>query len=123
MPLAGLEGAPTEGDPVVEHHVIAELCGFPDDHAHAVVDHGAPPQLRRRMNLNPGHGTGEVREGAGTGAVLTAPQSMGCPVRPDRVPPRGEQCRAERIGSGRVSSALRGDVVSTCARPAVPRPR
>ena len=62
--LALVEGAPTECHPVVDHHVVADLGGLPDDHAHAVVDEEPAAEGRARMDLDPGEESGELRQNA-----------------------------------------------------------
>src|SRR4029453_9963595 len=43
---------PAEGDPVVEHHVVAEDRGLADHDAHAVVDEEASADRGPRMDLH-----------------------------------------------------------------------
>ena len=53
VPLDPLHRAAAEGDPVVEHHVVADLGGLADDDAHAVVDEEPVPDDGTGMDLDP----------------------------------------------------------------------
>ena len=56
-----------EGDALVERHVVADLGGLADHHAHAVIDEEAPTDLRARMDLDAGEEAAEVAHEAARG--------------------------------------------------------
>ncbi len=58
--LAGLEAGAAQRHPLVEGHATADLGGLADHHARAVVDEELRPDLRRRVDLDPGDGAGQV---------------------------------------------------------------
>ena len=67
---------PAQGDPVVDHHVVADLRGLPDDHAHAVVDEEAPADGGPGVDLDPGQeapGLGEQARREARLGVLPQP--------------------------------------------------
>ncbi len=58
--LAALEPGAAQGHPLVERHPVADLGRLADHHAGAVVDEELLADLRRRVDLDPGHGAGQV---------------------------------------------------------------
>src|SRR3954453_4953200 len=49
----------TQGNPVVQHDVVADLGGLTDDHAHAVVHEEPATDAGTGVYLDPRHRTGE----------------------------------------------------------------
>src|SRR3546814_1500524 len=74
-----------EGDALVEGHVVADLRGLADHHAHAVVDEEAAPDGGARMNLDAGQ---QARDGGNPPPdqePAPAPEGVGQPVEDDRL--------------------------------------
>ena len=61
-----------EGDALVERYVIADLGGFADHHAHAMVDEKAPADLSAGMNLDAGEKAADVADEARQGRETPA---------------------------------------------------
>src|SRR5207253_7212587 len=59
--LAFIPAGAAEGHTLVKRDVIADLGGFADHNAHAVVDKEAPTDPGPRMDLDPGQPATEVR--------------------------------------------------------------
>ena len=62
MPLASLFAGAAQRDALVEGHVVADLGGFADDHAHAVIDEEAPADLGAGMDLDSGDPSRDLRQ-------------------------------------------------------------
>ena len=62
--LAALVSRAAECDALVQHAIIADDGGLPDDDSHGVVDEQATPDLRGGMNLDAGEKPGDLRENA-----------------------------------------------------------
>src|SRR5580693_9408091 len=67
MTLSRFLAGSAERHVLIHEHVVADLTGFADDDAHAVIDKKAAPDFRTGMNFNTGHGTGELRGDPGQG--------------------------------------------------------
>ncbi len=52
-------------DVLIHQNVVANLAGFANDDAHAVIDKEAAPDCGSRMNFNSGGGARELRYNAG----------------------------------------------------------
>jgi hypothetical protein len=57
-----LMGGPTEDNTLIDQYIIPDLCCFPDDHAHAMVDEESPADLGSGVNLDPCQEAAEVGE-------------------------------------------------------------
>ena len=77
--LAGIEADAAQGDTLIEGHIVADLGGLADHHAHAVIDEEAPPDPRARVDLDPGHEAADL--GDETGAELPAGRQRQCASR------------------------------------------
>ena len=92
-----------ERDPVVDHHVVADLGGFADHHAHAVVDEEPAPDGRAGMDLDAGEEARELRQHPGGPAQRRLrPQPVGQPVGPDGVQTRVDERVLDVSARGRV---------------------
>lgn len=109
--LDALHRPPAEGDPVVQHHVIPDLGGLPDHHAHAVVDEEAPTDPRPGMDLHPGEGAHPLGEDQGRQLRAPPPQPVGEAMGPDRVQPRRGEQHGEVIGRRGVASVRRREIL------------
>jgi hypothetical protein len=49
-----LMGGPAEDNPLIEQDIITDLCCFPDDHAHTMVDEESSADPGTGVNLDPG---------------------------------------------------------------------
>ena len=65
MALALLITGAAERHALVEQHIVADLGGFPDDHAGAVVDEEPPPDGCARMDLDARKKAAELRNNPG----------------------------------------------------------
>src|SRR6202030_446974 len=62
VPLALLVTCTAQGDVLIEQHVVADHGGFPDYHAHPVIDEKTPADFRARMDLNAGQEARRLRK-------------------------------------------------------------
>ena len=93
---------PTQGHPVIEHAVIADFGGLPDDDAHAVVDEEPSPDGGPGVDFHTAGEPGNLGEGAGQELVPVDPQLMGDPVCPDRVQAGVHDEDLQRATGGRI---------------------
>jgi hypothetical protein len=73
---------------MIEVAVVADLGGFPDHHAHAVINHQPPADFRGRVDLDPGQPAGNMRGEPSQQAQVVLPEPMRQPV-----PHQGMQSR------------------------------
>src|SRR5216683_8422488 len=74
--FTGIPGGATKRDTMVERAVIADLGGFADHHAHAVVDEYAAPYGGPGMDLDSGQPAAPVREPAAQPSRPISPQRV-----------------------------------------------
>ena len=74
-----------EGDTVVEHDTIANLCGFTDDNAHAMVNKEAAADSCAWVDFHAGKEAVNLRQDARGPAQATLPHPVRNAVRPHRV--------------------------------------
>ena len=79
---------PTQNDPLIHQHIIADLRRFADDYTHPVVDEEAPADPCPRVDLNTGEEAIHMREQASSEMKPVPPQEMG-----DAMKPQGVQSR------------------------------
>jgi hypothetical protein len=98
--LALVPGGAAQGNALIEGDVVADLGGFADDDAHAVVDEEAPADPGPRVDLDAGHPAAEIGHQARQPLPAGRPQAVGQPMQPDGVQARitGEdlECVASR---------------------------
>src|SRR5438309_2676903 len=68
-------------DPLKQSHVIADFGRLADDDAHPMADEKAAPDLRGRMDLDPGQPARELGDGAGDERDAPRVQPVRDPVR------------------------------------------
>ena len=76
MALAAMERGAAEGHALIERHVVADLGGLADHHAHAVVDEQAPADLGAGMDLDAGQDPPEMRDEAARAPASRAATAM-----------------------------------------------
>src|SRR5690606_1916706 len=101
-----------EGDAVIEQHVVADLGGLADYHAHPMVDEEPSADLRAGMDLDAGEPARKLRIGAREEAQAPAPQRMRDPMRPHRVQTRVEETDLQPCSGGRIAQARGDDVLA-----------
>ena len=74
-----------QGYPVVQHHTIADVGGFTNDHSHAVVDKKAPTDGGTGVDFHAGEKARELGEDARREFQSAFPQDVGDAVGPDGV--------------------------------------
>ncbi|MPN59802.1 hypothetical protein SDC9_207524 [bioreactor metagenome] len=52
MPLSRIFSRPSQGDRLIDGHIVSDFCGFSDDDRHAVIDKAPPPDGSAGMDLN-----------------------------------------------------------------------
>ncbi len=91
---------PAQGDAVVERDVVADLSGFADHRAHAVIDEKAPADTGTWMDFYPGQPTAQVGDEAAGQPPAPHPQAVGRTVDQHsviaRVAEQNFQARADR---------------------------
>jgi hypothetical protein len=90
-PMGGMafdpcEGPSTEGDAVVDHHVLADLRGLTNHHTHAVVDEEPAADRGTGMYFDAGPGPPQLGEQpCRKPQARCLPQPVGQPMDPDGV--------------------------------------
>ena len=107
MTLALVEAAPAQSHPVVDHHVITDLRGFADHHAHAVVDEEPPADGGSGVDFDACEKSGDLGEHPGPvpasrGRPTTRATSGTTKWHAGRSTPTRSQGRHARPGHGRV---------------------
>src|SRR5438477_4190419 len=103
-------------DAVIERAVVADLGGFANDDAHAVIDEHPPADDCARMDLDPGEPPAPMREPAGKPPLAPVPERMGDPAMPDQcVQPRVAGEHLPPGPSGRVAVEDDRDVFAKSA--------
>ena len=74
-----------QGYPVVQHHAVADVSGFANDHSHAVVDEEAPTDGGAGVDFHAGEKARELGEDARREFQSAFPQDVGDAVGPDGV--------------------------------------
>jgi hypothetical protein len=69
-------------------HVVADLGGLADHHAHAVIDEHSPPYARAGMDLDARQNAADVRRRATDPAQAMPPEPMRDLVQPERMQAR-----------------------------------
>src|SRR5262249_49338289 len=85
---------------------------FADDHAHPVVDEEPGPELRRRMDLDPGEEPRDVGEKSRRHREAAAPYRVGDTMERERVYARVAQEHLDRGSRGRVALPHRRDIAA-----------
>ena len=81
--MPGLIDTPAQSHSVEQQHVVADLRGLTDDHAHAVVDEEALTDLRSRVDLDTGEVCGRPETGRAPRSGAPLCHSLwAAPVRP-----------------------------------------
>ncbi len=101
--LAAHGAGHAEGHLVVKIAVVADLGGFADHHAHAVVDHQPPAELGGRMDLDPGQPAGDMRGKPAQQVQLVLATASATAVPHDGVQARVAQQDLERRPCRRVA--------------------
>ncbi len=83
MTLAGIPAGTAQGHALVKRYVIADLGGFADHDAHAVVDEKTATDARPRVDLDTGHPATEVGDQPREPLPAVAPQNVRKAVQPD----------------------------------------
>jgi hypothetical protein len=79
---------PAQRDIVIEQHIGADLGGFADHGAHAVVDHQARADRGAGVDFDPGQKAPQLRNPAGDQIELVHPQPVGQAIKPGRMQTR-----------------------------------
>ncbi|MMZ58150.1 hypothetical protein D1872_201180 [compost metagenome] len=85
MALAFLFAAPAQRNPLINHHIVADFTGLPDDHTHAVVDEQPVPDLGPRVNFDTREKPADLGNDASQRKPPPAVQGVSDPVAPDGV--------------------------------------
>ena len=110
--LARTHRHPAQSHSVEQQHVVADLRGLTDDHAHAVVDEEALTDRRGRVDLDTGEVAGRLRQGTRREAIALVPQLVSRPVRPQGVDTRVEEGHLHAGAGGWVALAGRRQVLT-----------
>ena len=109
--FAALLAGAAERHALVEHDPIADDRCLADDHAHAMIDEEATPDLRAGMNLDPGHEATELRDQARDKGYAPRPQCVGYAMQGDCVEARVEQDFGQ-VTRGRVVPQNRAHIIA-----------
>ena len=85
MTLALVPTGAAEGDPLIQGAVVADLGGFADHDAHAMINEKPPADSSARMNLDPGQPAGDSRQKARQPFQAQSPQRMVEPMEQERM--------------------------------------
>jgi hypothetical protein len=110
--LAAGEPGAAQGHPLIKRHPVPDLGGLADHHPGTVVDEEVGADLRRGMDLDPGHRPARVCDGPGGERDLALPEGVGDPVGEQRLHPgpAGEDLESTDLVGGGVAVAGRSDV-------------
>lgn len=64
VPFTGILAGTAQRHTLIDQHVVADLAGLPDDHAHAMIDEEATPNGGAGVDLNAGQAARKLRNGA-----------------------------------------------------------
>jgi hypothetical protein len=92
-----------QGHAVVERHVIAELAGFADDDAHAMIDKQVAADLRARMDFDTRQPSGDLRYQAGHKGPLAPPKPARQAVKSESLKARIAQDHLKPRAGGRIA--------------------
>jgi hypothetical protein len=92
----------TECYALIQENVVANLSGFPDYYARAVVDEEPPPDGSARMNLDARQKPAELRNNPRQQRHFPLVQPVGDPVQQDSVQTGVAEDNLERALSGRI---------------------
>ena len=103
--LAGGKAGAAERHALIQGHVVADLGGLADHHPHPVVDDEARADLRRRVDLDPGHRARERRDQPRQQRHAGAVQRVREPMGEQRVQarPRGEDLQRADVPGRRIT--------------------
>ena len=110
MSLAFVPGRAAQGNAVIKRHIVANLGGLADDHAHAVVDEEAPAYGRAGMDLDAGEEASEMRYQPAEPAQVHAPQPIRDAVNAQSMKTRIAGDDLPRGARGGVAVEYAGDV-------------
>ena len=96
--LALLLAGAAQRHALVEQHVVADLGGLADDHAHAVVDEEAPADGGARVDLDARQAAADLREEPRKSAHPPAVELVRHPVHQDRMETRVAEDDLEHTG-------------------------
>ena len=85
--LAGPGAHPAQRDSVIKGDICADLGGFADHHAHAMIDEQARPDGRAGVDFDACQTARHLGQHAGRGLQPGLPQAVVEAVQPDRVQP------------------------------------
>src|SRR5439155_13765731 len=107
-----LEARAAQGDAVEQRDVLPDLGRLADDHAHAVVDEQARPQLGGGVDLDARQETAHMGQEARGYEPAVAPEPVSGPVEPDGVDARVTEHHLERRVRGGVTFENRPNIAS-----------
>ena len=87
---------------MIDRAVVADLRGFADHHAHAVVDEDAPADADRRVNFNAGAEAPDVAHPAGKAVPALNPAPVRAAVKGKRMQARITEENLQGADGGRV---------------------
>jgi hypothetical protein len=93
----------TQGDAMIKCHIVADLAGLADHHAHAVVDEEAPADLGARVDLDSREPAAQLGDSAPDQAPAARPEGMRNAIEQDRLEAGIEQRHLEAIAGRRVA--------------------
>ena len=85
MPLPVLFPGTSQGDALIEGHVVSDLGGLSNHHTHAVIDEQPPADLRSWVNFNSGEKARDLRPPASPEKEAVIPEPVIDAVEPHRV--------------------------------------
>ncbi len=111
MALAALRAGAAERHALIQQHVVADLGGFADHHAHTVIDKKPATDAGAGMDLDSGEKARQLRDQARNKGNARAPQAVGETMKQNRVQPRVEQHFPD-ISGGRIVTENSANVVA-----------
>ena len=88
MPFCLFPAYPPERYPVIKGHIVPDLGGFPDDHAHAMIYEEFFSNTGARMYFYAGKEAADVGKEPPEEKEFPDPEPVGHPVEPEGVEPR-----------------------------------
>jgi hypothetical protein len=112
VPFARDLASAAQRDALVKQHVVADLRGFADHHAHSMIDEEALADGRARMNLDTGHRSRELADHASRREPAGAIQAMRHAMQQHGVEARVAQYDLEHTAGGRIAPEYRVDLLA-----------
>jgi hypothetical protein len=88
MALAFFLAGAAQGHPLIQRDIIANHCGFTDDHTHPMVNKEASSNNGSGMNLDTGEKPGDLRQNPGGQRHPMNPEPVRYPMGPQGLKPR-----------------------------------